>query len=80
MRVTATEWGVSYTTPCSRYALERDPRTELNVYMIVDEPNQWGGRGVVVHHPEHNGLKFESVEEASDYAFAVGLLKEYVRA
>lgn len=65
--VTATEWGVSYTTgTCIVGAI-------LNVHKIVDEPNEWGGIGVVVNH-EFDKTPFDSVEAAQAFALSVGLL------
>lgn len=70
--VTATEWGVSTQTgTCIDGAI-------LNVHKIVNEPNEWGGIGVVVKHPEFDGLNFPTSDLAFEHALSVGLLKEFV--
>jgi len=43
-----------------------------------DEPNEFGGHGTITPHPVHDGKWFASVDEAREYALAVGLLKTYV--
>lgn len=77
--VTATEWGVSFAhtsgDPTRPYS-----RARLNVYRSLDLPNQWGGIGVSVHHPQFDGLDFPSGEAAHAFAVAVGLLKPFVKA
>ncbi len=72
--VTATEWGVSYLTG---HGIDG---ARLNVHRNLDLPNQWGGRGVIVRHPEHDGRMFPSVADAKVYGLAVGILKIYSRA
>jgi len=67
--VTTGEWGVSYTGyhPCT-----------LNVYKTDDTvPNQWGGMGIVLKHPEHDGKVFDDIDQASAYAASHGLLQRF---
>jgi ribosomal protein L37E len=54
-------------------------RTTLNVYKLVDEPNEWGGRGRVVSHPEWDGLEFDSPEEARQFQIDKGLVVPYTK-
>lgn len=80
--VTATEWGVSYTCPqrtVNAYGYEPDAmaKVTLNVHKLVDEPNKWGGRGVVVRHPVYDGLEFDDKDEAKSFSIEVGLLKVF---
>lgn len=79
--VTATDWGVSCTVPTALFGGPvPDPRVTLNVHRYEpDTPNSLGGVGLIVHHPVHNGLRFESREDASRYALANDLLKPYRR-
>lgn len=89
--VTATEWGVSFTCPSPLFSTgsARDAQlveiaagtsVTLNVHRCdEDAVNAWGGHGVVISHPEYNGLKFATSEAAHDFALSVGLLKVYVR-
>jgi hypothetical protein len=67
--VTTGEWGVSYVG----YA----PNVTLNVHKSVDEPNEWGGIGKSVRHPEHDGKVFPTVEAAQQYAADNGLLQRF---
>lgn len=73
--VTASEWGVSYTSPADH----ETGGVCLNVYRIVDEPNQWGGRGVVIQHSEHDGRVFPDIDMARAYALEAGLVKLFIR-
>lgn len=66
-------WNVSYTTGTGIEG------AELNVFRIhPDEPNEWGGKGTVEHHPRYHGLKFPSTDAASGFALSVGLLRPYL--
>lgn len=74
--VTATEWGVAVSTSSSPYS----PEATLGVIKTVEDvPNEWGGRGIVVKHPEYDGLKFPTADEAWAFAEKVGLIKQFVR-
>lgn len=68
--VTLTEWGVSVRTRSEPYS----PEATLNVYKSVDEPNEWGGMGTIHKHPEYDGLKFPTQDEAWAFAESVGLV------
>jgi len=71
--VTATEWGVSYTTGSGIAG------AVLNVHRCDEQAtNAWGGKGVVIRHPEYDGLDFNTTHEAAEFAEEVGLLKVYV--
>jgi hypothetical protein len=65
------EWRTSYSTT------NGGPEATLNVYKNVDEPNQWGGIGVIVHHPDHDGKTFPSIEDAQAYAAEHGLIVRF---
>jgi hypothetical protein len=65
--VAPNDWCVSFETSSAYEG------ALLHVYRVDnDAVNEWGGRGVVVHHPVHYGLRFESVDEASWYSFEHG--------
>lgn len=74
--VTATEWGVSYTVVHN--PLPGEARVRLNVHKTVDEVNRWGGRGVIYTHPEFDGERFETTDQAKAFAFEHGLIKVFV--
>lgn len=59
---------------------ELEGKVMLNVHKLVNEPNQWGGRGVIVRHPEHDGLLFDSSDEAKAYKIEHGLVKPFVES
>lgn len=78
-RTTVTNgWNVSVTDP------HQKAYVELNIFRVDHEaPNQWGGKGVVINHPE-DGRRFskkdgavEAIEAAWDWAFGHGFLVYY---
>lgn len=73
--VTATSWGVSYSTG------SHIDGAILNVY-DVDEtaPNAHGGTGLLIRHPVHDGMQFVSIEAATRFAYYAGLLKRHTRS
>lgn len=79
--VTTGEWGVAYQGPTSSSAPEKltpsDKKWKLHVYKTVDEPNEWGGIGISVKHPDHYGKEFDSQDDATAYAVQHGLLREW---
>ena len=77
--VLATEWGVSVQISAG-FTPELENKVKLSVYKLVDGPNQWGGRGNVIKHPVHDGLLFDSWEEAQAYKLEHGLIKVYNHA
>lgn len=74
--VRGDEWGISYQSPIHG---SDDRQWTLSVYKMTDEPNQWGGVGGVLHHPEYDGLKFPSQEAAEQFALEHGLVHEFIR-
>jgi hypothetical protein len=71
--VTATKWGVSYTTGSNI------PGAILNVSLIDEAlPNPFGGTGLVIRHPMYDGLPFDSREAAEVMAWHAGLTQRYV--
>lgn len=71
--VTATEWGVSFTTGTAITG------AVLNVHKLEETPNKFGGIGNIVKHPEFDGMTFGSHDEARAFAHGAGLLKPFVR-
>lgn len=65
------EWHTSYLTGGGQDGVR------LNVYKSVDEPNEWGGIGVSVRHPDHDGKTFPSIEDAQAYAAEHGLIVRF---
>jgi hypothetical protein len=65
--VTATAWAVSYSTGADIEG------AALNVYDVDDRD----GVGPVVYHPVYNGLRFRSVDDASEFAYKAGLIKRH---
>lgn len=81
--VTATKWGFSTTQTSSSDPTFREHTpyriTTLGVvHLAQDEPNEWGGVGRIHHHPQFDGLVFQSPEAARGFGVAVGLLKPYI--
>lgn len=77
---TLTEWSVSVTSP-NRWmstpgVWDGAPNAILNVHKTVDEPNEFGGIGKSVKHPEYDGLTFDSVDEAWAFAESKGLVSK----
>lgn len=73
MKVLATDWNVSYCYPVYTGGQPMDSH-KLNVYKIDKHE---GGTISIIKHPDHDGLLFDSHNEASDYAFSSGLLREF---
>lgn len=74
MRVLATSWNVSSMFPTVNWKNPSKPimKAKLSVYRFPD-----GLNGEIEHHPEYDGLMFDSIDAAHDFAFSVGLTKEY---
>lgn len=67
-------WNVSWMSPAG----PQRQQTELHVFRIhKDEPNQWGGVGTVERHPTHDGLLFDSSDDAHEFAYVNGYLKYF---
>lgn len=67
------EWCVSYTTHSTAYS----PEAVLNVFKIdYQAANQWGGRGVVIRHPD-DGRVFDTLDDARSYAMMHNLIHVY---
>jgi hypothetical protein len=70
--VTATRWGISYTTGSNIAG------AVLRVSLIDEAlPNPLGGTGLVVRHPMYDGLEFASREDAEVMAWHAGLTQRY---
>lgn len=66
---------VSYTLP--HYG---DHRVTLHVTRHYQHlPNEFGGYGVI-KHLDHNGMKFDTYDEAKKFALEHGYLQEYFTA
>jgi len=75
MHVAATDWNVSYRTSTTYEG------AMLRVFLLVDDvPNEHGGMGVTVNHPELDGLMFETTDLARAAAQAAGLVRYQPRA
>lgn len=73
MEVTNTEWGIAYMTRSQPYS----PAVTLSVSRTDDSvPNQWGGMGIVIKHPEYDGLQFPDMESAKAFTREKGLVRE----
>lgn len=72
MLVTSSEPGSWGTSTCTR-----SPGIHvLNVYRWhPDEPNAYGGAGVIERHPTLDGLTFGTAEEANRCAYDAGILR-----
>lgn len=73
MTVTCDKWAVGYHTCATMF-----DGVELNVHRCVDEPNEWGGRGVIVRH-EYDGRRFPTQAEAKAYALTIGVTRLFTR-
>ena len=73
MKVLATEWNVSTMFPTVNWENPSKPinKAKLSVYRFPD-----GIGGEIEHHPEFDSMMFDSVDDARDFAYKVGLLKE----
>jgi len=73
MKVLATSWNVSTMYPTVNWDNPSKPimKAKLSVYRF---PN--GTSGEIEYHPEYYGMMFDSVDEAREFAFSVGLTKE----
>jgi len=69
--VTASSWS------CAQHTCGGDPTVTLHSCRIVDGINEWGGEGILEHHPVHHGLTFPNGMAAQLYAMKVGLIREY---
>lgn len=66
--VAATEWNVSFWHDVDG--------TVLHVRKCDDDAvNEYGGRGVEIRHPEHDGRYFPKADDAGRYAYEHGLLR-----
>ena len=73
MEVTNTEWGIAYMTRSQPYS----PAVTLSVSRTDDSvPNQWGGMGIVIKHPEYDGLQFPDMESAKAFTREKGLVRK----
>jgi hypothetical protein len=71
--VTYGGWGVSYTSGSGIDGVI------LNVYKdYPDLPNEWGGLGRF-RYGDHHGRRFDTMEQARDFALERGYLQPFVR-
>lgn len=69
---------VSYMCPAGYETDELRNSVRLNLVRVYpDQPNEWGGKGVI-KRMDHDGKLFPSVEEATEFAHERGYLKEHV--
>ena len=73
MRVLATSWNVSTMFPTVNWENPSKPimKAKLSVYRFPD-----GLSGDIEHHPVFDSMMFDSVDDARDFAYAMGLTKD----
>lgn len=69
-------WHPGVTAAWSPDRPGRLPVVTLEPFTITDEPNEYGGRGVIHRHPFY-GATFGSIEQAHAFALLMGWLAEY---